>query len=221
MSSASQASSGSTSLLSPLSSSMAVKHGPCLLTLKEGSRLSKPSAWGNFSESPTCSTRRTTGCGARSTSLWAHRNLFWLLPKERNSLGLGHLWGWVTLWSAEEMLDGQHQRVDIHAHARIAHKGPLQKWLEENLCWVVIYVCPTTQPVKGLRWTEVIYVCLSVCLCLCLCVCVCLLCLFFCAYISESARAQRLWILCQPIVGWHKYGFPCCVNQSVCDKTFY
>ena len=39
----------------------------------------------------------------------------------------GHLGGWVLLWSAEEMLDGQHQRVDIPAHARTTHSGLLQK----------------------------------------------------------------------------------------------
>ena len=50
-------------------------HRPCLLTLKKGSRLSKPSAWGNFSVSPTWSTRLTTGCGvrSRSSSLCVHR----------------------------------------------------------------------------------------------------------------------------------------------------
>ena len=32
------------------------------------------------------------------------------------------------------MLDGQHQRVDIPAHARTAHKGLMQKRLEEDLC---------------------------------------------------------------------------------------
>ena len=37
-----------------------------------------------------------------------------------------HLGGWATPWSAEGMLDGQHQRVDIPAHA--------QKGLEEDLC---------------------------------------------------------------------------------------
>ena len=39
-----------------------------------------------------------------------------------------------TPWSAEEMLDSQHQRVDIPAHARTAHRGLLQKRLEEDLC---------------------------------------------------------------------------------------
>ena len=46
----------------------------------------------------------------------------------------GHLGGWATPWSAEEMLNGQHQSVDIPAHARAAHKGLLQKRLEEGLC---------------------------------------------------------------------------------------
>ena len=46
----------------------------------------------------------------------------------------GHTGGWATPWSAEEMLDGQHQRVDTSAHARTAHKGLLQKILEEDIC---------------------------------------------------------------------------------------
>ena len=46
----------------------------------------------------------------------------------------GHLGGWATPWSVEEMLDGQHEKVDIPAHARTAHKGLLQKRLEEDLC---------------------------------------------------------------------------------------
>ena len=46
----------------------------------------------------------------------------------------GHLGGWAALWSAEEMFDGQHQTVDVPAHARTAHEGPPQKRLEEDLC---------------------------------------------------------------------------------------
>ena len=37
----------------------------------------------------------------------------------------GHLGGCATPSSAEEMLDGQHQGVDIPAHARTAHKALL------------------------------------------------------------------------------------------------
>ena len=47
---------------------------------------------------------------------------------------LGHLGWWVMLWLAKELLDGQHQRVDIPACARTAHKGLLQKILEEDPC---------------------------------------------------------------------------------------
>ena len=53
------------------------------------------------------------------------------------------------LWSAEEMLDGWHQRVDIPTRARTAHKGLLQKRLEEDLCSIIPHVPPTTQSVKG------------------------------------------------------------------------
>ena len=56
---------------------------------EKGSKLSKPSARGNFSASPTWSTRPTTVCRARSTSLWVHRNLFWQLSGDRNVHGSG------------------------------------------------------------------------------------------------------------------------------------
>ena len=46
----------------------------------------------------------------------------------------GQLRPWVTQWSAEKMLDGQHQRMDIPAYARTAHEGLLQIRLEEDLC---------------------------------------------------------------------------------------
>ena len=42
-----------------------------------------------MSASPTWSTRPTTACGARSSSLWVHRNLFWQLPGDGNLHGLG------------------------------------------------------------------------------------------------------------------------------------
>ena len=66
-----------------------VKHGPRLLILKEWSKESKPGALGNFFASPTWSTRPTTGCEARSASLWFHRNLFWQLSRNGNLLGSG------------------------------------------------------------------------------------------------------------------------------------
>ena len=45
-------------------------------------------------------------------------------------------------WSAEEVLNGQHQRVDIPAHGGIAHNGLLQKTLEENRSSIVCHVRP-------------------------------------------------------------------------------
>ena len=39
----------------------------------------------------------------------------------------GHIRGWATRWSAEKMLDGKHQRVNMSALARTAHKVLLQK----------------------------------------------------------------------------------------------
>ena len=63
----------------------------------------------------------------------------------------GHPGGWVTPWSAEEMLDGQHQRMDIPAHARLALKGLLQKWLEKDLCWIPHF---PQWPNRSRDWTE-------------------------------------------------------------------
>ena len=60
----------------------------------------------------------------------------------------GHHGGWATLWSAEEMLDRHHQRMDLLAHAL------LQKRLEEDLCWIVCHVHVTTSSAEGLNWTQ-------------------------------------------------------------------
>ena len=46
----------------------------------------------------------------------------------------GHLGGWATPWSAEEMLDGQLERVDIIAYATTVHNGILHKRLEKDIC---------------------------------------------------------------------------------------
>ena len=70
----------------------------------------------------------------------------------------GHLGGWATPWSADEMLDGQHQRMDTSAHASIDHKGLLQKRPEKDLCWIIPNV---PQSVKGLNWTGISQSCPS------------------------------------------------------------
>ena len=170
------ASSSCTSLLSPPSSSLAVKYGPCLLTLRKGSRLLKPRSWGNFSTSPTWSTKPQLGAGQDQPACWSTGTSFgncqemetsmvqachtpWQPLQNHPSWRPGR---WAMLWSAEEMLDGQHRRVDIPAHARNAHKGLPQKRLEEDLYWIIPQVplphlpppFATTQSVKGLNWTE-------------------------------------------------------------------
>ena len=59
----------------------------------------------------------------------------------------GHLGGWwATPWSAEEMLDGQHQTVDIAAHATTAHWGHLQQRLEKSLLNRLSCPPPSTLP---------------------------------------------------------------------------
>ena len=62
----------------------------------------------------------------------------------------GYLGGLAMLLSAEEMLDGQNQRVDIPAHAKTAHKGLVQKRISAELL-VMPPPPPTTQSVKGLN----------------------------------------------------------------------
>ena len=110
--------------------------------------------------------------GAISASLWVHRNPLWQPSRDGTCMirachtprqpvkdhPSGRIGGWATPWSAEEMLAGQRQRVDIPARAKTAHKGPLQKRLEEDLCWIVPHVPPTTQSVMRLNWTDLSYV---------------------------------------------------------------
>ena len=85
-----QASSSCTSLLSPPSSSMAVKHGPCLLTLKKRIQ-SFESKYLRKHLYISCleHTRPMPGCEARSTSLWVCRSLFLQLSGDRNFHGSG------------------------------------------------------------------------------------------------------------------------------------
>ena len=64
----------------------------------------------------------------------------------------GHIGRWAMPWSAEKMLDGQHQRLHILTHARTALKGLLQKRREKDLCWINPHNPLITQLVKGLNW---------------------------------------------------------------------
>ena len=77
-------------------------------------KTSEGSSSGNCQETETCMVR---ACHTPQQPLQNH-------PTR-------HLGGWTM--SAEKMLDGQYQSVDIPVHARTAHKGLLHKRLEENL----------------------------------------------------------------------------------------
>ena len=78
-------------------------------------------------------------CGSTGTSSATvkRRKLAWFRHvTSQDSLSKTILQGtleWSTPWSSEEMLYGQHQRVDIPAHARTAHKGLLMTRLEERI----------------------------------------------------------------------------------------
>ena len=113
-----------------------------------------------FKES-VCQTRTIPPCGSTRTSSGNCQETETCLvqachtPRQLlQNHPLGHLGGWATPWSAEKMLDGHYQRVDIPAHCTAAHKGLLQKRLEEDLCWIVPRVLPTIRSGKGLNWTE-------------------------------------------------------------------
>ena len=53
-----------------------------------------------------------------------------------------HCGGWATPWSAEEMLDGQHQYYYISARARTAQKVLKQKRLKEDVLCIVPMLPP-------------------------------------------------------------------------------
>ena len=72
-----------------------------------------------------CGSTGTFSCNCRETETCMVRACYTPRQPLQNHPS-GHLGGLATPWSAEKVLDGQHQRVDIPAHARSAHKGLLQ-----------------------------------------------------------------------------------------------
>ena len=104
----------------------------------------KPSARGNFSASPLehktndwVQNQMNFLVGPQKPLLTTveRQKLAWFgLVTHHNSFSKTNFRGWVMPWLAEEMLDGQHQRMDIPAHARSVHNGLLRKTLEEDLC---------------------------------------------------------------------------------------
>ena len=164
--------------------------------------------------------RRALLNAATSTSLWLHRNPLRQLSRDGNLHGSGMSqatttspkpssrvpWMVTPYFSSEEMLDGQHQRVDIAVQAGTAHNGLLREdwegiFVESSLmssrrpkgtCQSAdfFYFCGVSLPTVPLFRVPLcqeghIAVCVFVCHeCLCLCtllctsvyVCVCILC---------------------------------------------
>ena len=131
---------------------------------EKGSKLSKPSAWGNFSASPTWSTRQRLGagqdqlpCGSTGTSSGNRQEMETCMvrayhtPRQplQNHL-LGHLGGWATPWSAKEMLDGQ-SKSGHPCPCQSCSKGPPTEKTGRGSLLIVHHVPPTTKRVKGLN----------------------------------------------------------------------
>ena len=146
--------------MSPPPSSTAVKHGPCLLTEKKRiqafeTKCTRKLLRVSYLEHKTNDWLRSkiiflVGPLEPLLAIVTRQKLAWFGHVTRHdSLSKtvsGYLGEWATLCSAEEMLDRQHRKADVPAHARTSHKGLLHNGLEEDLM-----SSPTTQLVKGLN----------------------------------------------------------------------
>ena len=127
---------------------MAVRHQPCLLTLKKGIQAFETKLLRKLLCISYLEHKSNDWMWSKVKFLVGPHEHFLVLSRHSNLHGLsmshtmtasqkhpsGHLGGRVMPRLAQAMLVGQHQRVDIPAHARTAHKGLLQKRLEENIC---------------------------------------------------------------------------------------
>ena len=110
-----------------------------------GSEANQLSRWstgissGNYQETETCMVR---ACHTPRQPL-------------QNSPS-GHLGGCATPWSAEAMLDEQHQSGHPCPCQNCWQGPPAEKTGRgnEDLCWIVSHVPLATQTLKGLNWTE-------------------------------------------------------------------
>ena len=135
-------------LYKSLSSPLFFTKGPCLLTEQKGpgfrkqvSEEASPHLLLRAQDQRLGAKQDQLPCGSIGTSSGTCQQTETCMVRayyrQRQTLQnhpSGHIGGWTTLWSAEQMLDGQRQSVDIPAHSRTAHKGLLQKRLEEDLC---------------------------------------------------------------------------------------
>ena len=186
---------------------MAVRNRPCLLTLRKGFKLSRPSMWIQFSTSSHLEARdkqlgvkqdhlpcRPTGTSSgnhRRTETWmVHAcHVQWLLQCYLP----WHLGRWATPWLADEMLDGQHQRVDIPTHARNAHRGLLKKRLEED--FAESSAMSPWQPYWTRNWTDM---CDNTRYCACACVCGGgAICVCVCVYVREIINFMTMHACCK------------------------
>ena len=119
---------------------MPVKHGPCLLTLRKDSGFrnqvhektapllllgAQDQRLGAEHDQLPCRSTGTSFGICQETETYMVRTCHTPQQPLQNHPSR-HLGGWATPSSAEETQDRQHQREDIPAHARTAHKDLLQ-----------------------------------------------------------------------------------------------
>ena len=81
----------------------------------------------SFSASPTWSTKPTTGFGARSTSLWVHRNLFWQPSRDTHTHKL--VWfGHVTRHDSLSILQNTLEGGRRHGRQRKCLMDNIKEW---------------------------------------------------------------------------------------------
>ena len=126
----------------------------------------KPRAWANFLASPTWSTRPATGCGARSTSSWVHRILFWQLSSGRNLHGSGMSpspkSSFRVLWRVGDAVVGRRNAggtTSKSGHSCQCQNCSQRSTAEKTGMWSLLYrpSCPPDDPVgqgAELNWTE-------------------------------------------------------------------
>ena len=92
--------------------------------------------------------KSTSNCQEKENYMvWASHALPQPLPNHPS----GHLGAWATQRSAQDLLDGQRQRLDVPAHAGTTHDSLSKKRLEEYLCRIIRHALPTSRSIEGLN----------------------------------------------------------------------
>ena len=106
----------------------------------------------------------TTGCRARSTSLWVHRNIFWQLSRDGNLHGSGMSHAMTSSpepsfrapWRVVDAVVGRGNvrwTTSKSGHpcpCQNCSQGPPAEKTGRDLCWIVPHVPLVTQSVKAL-----------------------------------------------------------------------